>query len=42
MRDYADAGVTTLSVSLFVAGAEDGVRTLRAVAEALERSGVGE
>jgi F420-dependent oxidoreductase-like protein len=42
MRDYAAAGVTTLSVSLFVAGAEDGVRTLRAAAQALELSGVGE
>jgi F420-dependent oxidoreductase-like protein len=42
MRDYARAGVTTLSVSLFVGDVEDGVRNLRAAAEALERSGVGE
>jgi F420-dependent oxidoreductase-like protein len=37
MRAYADAGVTTLSVSLFAADAEDGIRTLRAVADAYGR-----
>lgn len=42
MRDYAAAGVTTLAVSLFVGSAEDGIRTLRAAAEALDKSGVGE
>jgi F420-dependent oxidoreductase-like protein len=42
MRDYAASGVTTLSVSLFVADQESGVRTLRQVADALARSGVGE
>ncbi len=42
MRAYAEAGVTTLSVSLFVADAESGIRTLRAAAQALELSGVGE
>jgi len=42
MADYAAAGVTTLSVSLFVGDAEDGVRALRAAAEALEMSGAGE
>jgi F420-dependent oxidoreductase-like protein len=42
MRDYAASGVTTLSVSLFVGDIEDGVRTLRAAAQALELSGVGE
>ena len=42
MKAYARAGVTTLSVSLFVSDADHGVRTLRAAAEALERSGVGE
>jgi alkanesulfonate monooxygenase SsuD/methylene tetrahydromethanopterin reductase-like flavin-dependent oxidoreductase (luciferase family) len=42
MREYAAAGVTTLSVSLFVADAESGVRALRVGAEALEASGVGE
>ena len=42
MREYAAAGVTTLSVTLFVADVESGVQTLRQVAQALERSGVGE
>jgi len=42
MRAYAAAGVTTLSVSLFAGGVEDGVRTLRAVAEALDKSGVAD
>jgi F420-dependent oxidoreductase-like protein len=42
MRAYAQAGVTTLSVSLFVGDVEDGIRTLRDAAAALERSGVGE
>ena len=42
MRDYAAAGVTTLSVSLFVGDVADGVTTLRAVKSALDRSGVGE
>jgi F420-dependent oxidoreductase-like protein len=42
MRAYAAAGVTTLSVSLFAGGVDDGVRTLRAVAEALDKSGVGD
>ena len=42
MRDYAASGVTTLSVSLFVGDVEDGVRTLRAVKDAFEKSGVGE
>ena len=42
MREFAAAGVTTLSVSLFVADVESGVRTLRQAAEALDRSGVGE
>jgi F420-dependent oxidoreductase-like protein len=42
MREYAASGVTTLSVSLFVADAESGVRALRVAAEALEESGVGE
>jgi F420-dependent oxidoreductase-like protein len=42
MRDYASSGVTTLSVSLFVGDVEDGVRTLRAVKDAFEKSGVGE
>jgi hypothetical protein len=42
MRDYADSGVTTLSVSLFVADRDSGVETLRTIAEALELSGVGQ
>jgi alkanesulfonate monooxygenase SsuD/methylene tetrahydromethanopterin reductase-like flavin-dependent oxidoreductase (luciferase family) len=42
LRDYAAAGVTTLSVSLFVADAESGKATLRTLAEALAESGVGE
>ena len=42
MRDYAAAGVTTLSVSLFAADRDSGVQTLRTVAEALDLSGVGE
>jgi F420-dependent oxidoreductase-like protein len=42
LREYAAAGVTTLSVGLFVADVDSGVRTLRTVAEALELSGVGD
>jgi hypothetical protein len=33
--------VTTLSVSVFAGDAESGVATLRQVADALDRSGVG-
>ncbi|HEU5110918.1 MAG TPA: LLM class F420-dependent oxidoreductase [Micromonosporaceae bacterium] len=40
MRRYAEAGVTTLSVALFVADRETGAHTLRTVAEALDLSGV--
>ncbi|HEX5542647.1 MAG TPA: LLM class F420-dependent oxidoreductase [Micromonospora sp.] len=42
MREYAAAGVTTLSVALFAADVESGVRTLRTCVEALELAGVGE
>ncbi|OLB78405.1 MAG: LLM class F420-dependent oxidoreductase [Actinobacteria bacterium 13_2_20CM_2_71_6] len=42
MVEYAAAGVTTLSVSMFVADVESGVQTLRQVAQALDQSGVGE
>ncbi|MEU7995215.1 LLM class F420-dependent oxidoreductase [Micromonospora sp. NPDC049060] len=42
MREYAAAGVTTLSVTLFAADRDSGVHTLRTVAEALDLSGVGE
>jgi F420-dependent oxidoreductase-like protein len=39
---YAEAGVTTLSVSVFAGDAESGAATLRAVAEAVELAGVGD
>jgi F420-dependent oxidoreductase-like protein len=39
LREYAAAGVTTLSVSLFVADRDSGIATLRTVAEAFELSG---
>jgi alkanesulfonate monooxygenase SsuD/methylene tetrahydromethanopterin reductase-like flavin-dependent oxidoreductase (luciferase family) len=42
MREYADAGVTTLSVSPFAADADGGIRTLRTCAEALGLAGVAE
>jgi F420-dependent oxidoreductase-like protein len=42
LRAYAEAGVTTLSVSLFAADAESAISTIRSVAEALDRSGIGE
>lgn len=42
MREFAAAGVTTLSVTLFVADRDSGVQTLRTVAEALDLAGVGE
>jgi hypothetical protein len=42
LRDFASAGVTTLAVSLFVGDVETGIATLRGVADALDRSGVGE
>jgi hypothetical protein len=42
MRAYAHAGVTTLSVSMFAGDAESAIATLRQVADAYERSGVGE
>jgi F420-dependent oxidoreductase-like protein len=38
---FAEAGVTTLSVTLFAADVESGVATLRTVAEAAEAAGVG-
>jgi F420-dependent oxidoreductase-like protein len=41
MRAYAEAGVTTLSVTVFAVGAEASTRMLRTVAEAYERAGVG-
>jgi F420-dependent oxidoreductase-like protein len=42
MREYAAAGVTTLSVTLFAPDIESGIQTLRQAAQALEASGVGE
>jgi F420-dependent oxidoreductase-like protein len=42
MREYAAAGVTTLSVSPFVADRESGIALLRQLADAFARSGVGE
>jgi F420-dependent oxidoreductase-like protein len=42
LRRYAEAGVTTLSVAMFVADRDSGVRTLRTVAEALDLAGVGD
>lgn len=42
MREFAAAGVTTLSVTLFVADRDSGMQTLRTVAEALDLAGVGE
>ncbi len=42
MRDYAAAGVTTLSVSPFVGDRESGIALLRQLADALDKSGVGE
>ncbi|GAB3146299.1 LLM class F420-dependent oxidoreductase [Micromonospora sonneratiae] len=42
MREYAAAGVTTLSLTLFAADRDSGIQTLRACAEALDLAGVGE
>ncbi len=40
LRAYADAGVTTLSITPFVGDLERGFATLRAVADAAERAGL--
>jgi F420-dependent oxidoreductase-like protein len=40
LKEYAEGGVTTLAVTVFSGDAEDGARTLRAVAEAADRAGV--
>jgi len=42
LRTYAAAGVTTLSVSVFAGDADSAIATMRQVADALDRSGVGE
>jgi F420-dependent oxidoreductase-like protein len=41
LKRYAAAGVTTLSVSLFAADRERGLETLRTVAQAFDRAGLG-
>jgi F420-dependent oxidoreductase-like protein len=41
LRRYADAGVTTLSVSLFAGDQASGLETLRQVAQAYDRAGLG-
>ncbi|MEU9099550.1 LLM class F420-dependent oxidoreductase [Streptomyces sp. NPDC048361] len=41
LREHAGSGVTTLSAMIFPVDAEDGLRTLRALADALDKSGVG-
>ncbi|MFD7943715.1 LLM class flavin-dependent oxidoreductase, partial [Streptomyces sp. NPDC059744] len=41
LREHAGAGVTTLSAMIFPVDAEDGLRTLRALADALKKAGVG-
>ena len=42
IRQYAAAGVGTLSVSPYVGDLQSGIDTLRLVSEAYEESGVGE
>ncbi len=42
MQAYAEAGVTTLNISGWGATQDERIATLRAAAEALEKSGVGE
>ena len=42
IRQYAAAGVGTLSISPYVGDLESGIDTLRIVAEAYEESGVAE
>jgi F420-dependent oxidoreductase-like protein len=42
MRAYAEAGVTTLSLGIYAAGAEECIRQLRLAVEALDKSGLGE
>jgi alkanesulfonate monooxygenase SsuD/methylene tetrahydromethanopterin reductase-like flavin-dependent oxidoreductase (luciferase family) len=42
LQAYTEAGVTTLSVLLFPRDVADGVQTLRAVAGALDKSGIAE
>ncbi|MGH3424042.1 MAG: LLM class F420-dependent oxidoreductase [Nocardioidaceae bacterium] len=42
MREYAEAGVTTLTLSPFAGTLDERVATLRAAVDALDRAGVGE
>ncbi|HUR76030.1 MAG TPA: LLM class F420-dependent oxidoreductase [Sporichthya sp.] len=42
MREYAEAGVTTINVALYHQGGPGGQSVLRTAVEALEKSGVGE
>jgi alkanesulfonate monooxygenase SsuD/methylene tetrahydromethanopterin reductase-like flavin-dependent oxidoreductase (luciferase family) len=42
MQEFAAAGVTTLTVSPYASTQEETIATLRAAAEALDKSGVGE
>jgi F420-dependent oxidoreductase-like protein len=42
LKRYAEAGVTTLSVSLFATDQAHGMRTLRTVRDAYDRAGLGE
>ncbi|MFE9373088.1 LLM class F420-dependent oxidoreductase [Streptomyces sp. NPDC006711] len=41
LREHAEAGVTTLSAMIFPTDPEDGLRTLRSLADALSKAGVG-
>ncbi|MFJ2738073.1 LLM class F420-dependent oxidoreductase [Streptomyces sp. NPDC087440] len=41
LREHAGSGVTTLSAMIFPTDAEDGLRTLRSLADALDKAGVG-
>lgn len=41
LREHSEAGVTTLSAMIFPLDAEDGLRTLRALSDALNKAGVG-
>jgi hypothetical protein len=41
MQEFAAAGVTTLTVSPYASTQEETIATLRAAAEALDKSGVG-
>jgi hypothetical protein len=42
MQELAKSGVTTINVNTFAATQEERIATVRAAAEALEKSGVGD